>query len=60
MKEDNDDLLLTCSECELEVSSEEELLPYDERNVCEHCFDELRLADEHEVQDWETEGYDYD
>ena len=56
----DDELNLICSECELEVPSEDDLLPYEERQVCESCFDELRLADEKEVQEWETEGYDYE
>lgn len=49
-----------CSECEHEIPSKEELLPYEDRYVCEDCFDDLRRADEQEYQEWETEGYDYE
>lgn len=54
-----DSELLVCGECEFEVVTEDDLLPYEEMHVCTHCYDKLRLADEQEVQDWETEGYDY-
>lgn len=55
---ENDEVLL-CSECEIEILNEGELLSYEGRDVCPDCYDKLRLADEQEVQDWETEGYDY-
>jgi hypothetical protein len=55
---ENDEVLL-CSECEIELLNEDELLSYEGRDVCPDCYDKLRLADEQEVQDWETEGYDY-
>jgi hypothetical protein len=55
-----DEDLLMCGECELVVMSEDELLPYEEMHVCINCYDQLKLADEHEVQEWETEGYDYE
>ena len=55
-----DDELLVCTECDSEVESEDDLLPYDERHVCMMCYDTLRLVDEQEVHDWETEGYDYE
>ena len=56
---ENDEVLV-CGECDLEILNEDELLPYEEMNVCPNCYDKLRLADEQEVQDWETEGYDYE
>lgn len=59
-KDFEDELGLVCSECELVVSSDDDLLYYEDRQVCENCFDVLRLADEQEVQAWETEGYDYE
>ena len=55
-----DDELLVCVECESEVPSEDDLLPYDEGHVRIVCYDRLRLVDEQEVQAWETEGYDYE
>lgn len=51
---------LACDKCECVYESENDLLPYEELNVCESCYDELRLEDERQVQEWETEGYDYD
>lgn len=61
MNEDNvDDCRLMCFECEHNMSSDDDLLPYEDRYVCEECFDNLRRADEQEYQEWETEGYDYE
>jgi hypothetical protein len=54
------DVVFVCSECELEITNEDELFLYDGMNVCADCYDKLKLTDEQEVQDWETEGYDYD
>lgn len=55
-----DNELLLCDECESEVQSEDDLLPYEDSHVCIRCYDILRLADEQDMQHWETDGYDYE
>jgi hypothetical protein len=60
MSYDEDEKIL-CDECEHAVSSEDDLYPYEDMNVCLKCQDKLRLQDEQRVIEWETEEYgEYD
>lgn len=51
---------IICDECELEVTSKDDLFPYEGMNVCIDCYDKLNVVDELELHDWEAEGYDYE
>ena len=58
-EEVNEEVPFCCEECDDVLNCEDDVFPYEDMKVCEDCFDELRIRDEQEVQDWETEGYDY-